>query len=396
MYFDSSYINLPLLKKNAFNLRWAEVGNDVIPMTAADLDFPCAPPIREAVKNYASQGYFNYGPSKGLPVLKESLSEFFLLKRHVNIHPDNILPVDSAAFGIYLSCKTVLSAGDEAIIFDPVDFLFRYSIESVGAKAIPFSILPGTHTVDFSQMEKLITPKTKMICLCNPLNPTGKVFTVNELTQLVDIAAKYGLIILSDEIWSDIVFAPHVYTSVASISDVAFNNTIIVTGFSKSYGLAGLRIGALLTGNKKLFEQICQNSLHQSTVHGVNTMGQIAASAALKECQPWLDEFLSHLHNMRNLCVGLINDINGFSCIAPEGCYVAFVNIKNTGMSSSEMHSYLLNDAKVAVVPGLKEWFGDEAEGYIRLSFATSEDIIRKAFERISASVSKLENTVSI
>ncbi len=389
LLFENQHINISTLKERSYNLRWAEVEKGIIPLTAADLDFPCATPIIEAIKSYSNKGYFNYGPTEGMPILKESISSYFKRKRNVTIDPKNILPVDSAAFGIYLTCQSFLQPGDEAIIFDPVDFLFRYSIEKVGATAVSFSI-PNISEIDFSMLETLITKKTKMICLCNPLNPTGKVFTKNELTQLAKIANKFDLIILSDEIWSDIIFEPYVFTSIASINEEINNRTIIVTGFSKSYGLAGLRIGAVLTKNNQLYTQLLLNADHQSTIHGINVISQVAASTALNECNDWLNQFLTHLQKMRDLCVEKINNINGFSCQAPQGCYVVFIDIKKTGLSSKEMHAYLLQEAKVSVVPGLQQWFGKGAEGFIRISFATSEAILTTALDNIHHSISKL------
>lgn len=388
MEFNPNYTNKALLRERAYNLRWAEVEDGVIPLTAADLDFPCAPQIVEAIKSYANPRYLNYGPAEGLPTLKDALSDFFYKKRNVKIHSKNILPVNSAAFGIYTICKAMLEKGDEAIVFDPVDFLFNYSIDSVEAVAVPFSIPPSYEEIDFSPLENLITNKTKLICLCNPINPTGKVFTKKELTSLANIANKHGLIILSDEIWSDIVFSPHAFTSIASLNEEVNNNTIIVTGFSKSYGIAGLRIGAILTNNDHLYAKIFKASLHQSTVNGVSVLSQVAATTALNECELWLSGFLEHLQKMRSISVNAINKVPGFSCIAPQGTYVAFANIKKTGLSSKEVYTLLLKSAKVAVVPGLKEWFGAEAEGYIRCSFATSEEILTNAFDRIYETIS--------
>jgi aspartate/methionine/tyrosine aminotransferase len=390
LIFDPHHINKEALRERAHNMRWAELGKDIIPLTSADLDFPCAPQIIEAIKSYSNVGYFNYGPAEGLPILKESLSDYMRHYRDVKIEAKNILPVNSAAFGIYNVCKALLNPGDEAIIFDPVDFLFRYAIENVGGVAIPFSIPDGSNDIDFSTLEKLITNRTKLICLCNPLNPTGKVFTKKELFSLASVANKHGLIILSDEIWSDVVYSPNVFTSIASLDDEINNKTVIVTGFSKSYGLAGLRVGAVMTSNNILYQKILGASLHNSTINGVSTISQIAAATAINDCQGWLSQFLQHLSNMRTLCTEAINNIDGFSCIAPEGCYVSFVDIKQTGMSSEELYFYLLQEAKVAVVPGLKKWFGEGAEGYIRISFATSEDILMQAFSNINSAMNKI------
>lgn len=381
--FQTDQIDFIQLRQRAYNLRWASVPKDVIPLTAADPDFKCATVIREAIENYTKGGYFSYAPAEGLPEFRDAVSNYYNEKRSYLIDSNQILPVDSAAYGIFLVCKTFLELNDEAIIFDPVDFLFQYSIEKIGGKPIRFSIPSGTEKVDFSKLEELITPRTKLICLCNPLNPTGKVFKKEELKELGEIAVKHKVVILSDEIWSDIVFSPNVFTSIGSISTQISNQVVIVNGFSKSYGLAGLRIGLIASTNSELFYQIFAKSLHESTVHGANSIGQIAATAALNGAQDWLAEFVTHLQNMRDILTDRINSINGLKTISPEGCYVSFVDVSDTGMTSEEFHKRMFEKAKVAVVPGLSKWFGPGAEGYIRISFATSSDVLNEALNRI-------------
>jgi aminotransferase len=388
--FDPNQVDLPILRERAYNLRWATVPPEVTPLTAADPDFPCPLPIAEAIQKFTAARYFSYTPAEGWPEFRESMAGFFRQKRNIPVTPADILPVDSAAFGIYLICKTFLSPGDEAIIFDPVDFLFKYSIESVGGKAIAFSIPADTGMVDFDRLESLITKKTKLICLCNPLNPTGKVFTRAELERFGNLALKHKLLILSDEIWSDIVYAPHTYTSIASLDPAIRQSTITVTGFSKSYGLAGLRIGAIAATHPPHWQKLFETSLHATTVHGVNILSQVAASAALRDCSDWLMDFVTHLDAMRRLCVASLNAMPGVSCTLPEGCYVAFADIRGTGLSSAEMRDVLFERAKVAVVPGLPKWFGAGAEGYIRLSYATSEKILQDALQRIQTTIHTL------
>jgi aminotransferase len=387
--FDPTHVDLPTLRKRAHNLRWATVPPGVIPLTAADPDFPCPAPVTEAITAFLTKRYFSYGPPEGLPEFRESMARFFREKRDLPASPDTILPVDSAAFGIYLTCKALLKPGDEAILFDPVDFLFRYAIEEAGAKAIALPIPPGS-AADFERLEQLITPKTRLICLCNPLNPTGKVFTKDELLTLANLACRHDLLILSDEIWSDIVYKPHQFTSIASLNPEVSNRTVTITGFSKSYGLAGLRIGAVMASNHKLYTRLYDASLHQSTVHGANLLSQVAATAALDHCGQWLGEFVNHLHTMRDHCVTRLNTIPGFACKRPEGCYVAFADITGTGRSSTEIRDILFDKAKVAVVPGLPEWFGPGAAGHIRLSFATSKAILEEALDRITLTIRNL------
>ncbi len=381
--FESDKVELEQLRKKAFNMRWAEFPDDVIPLTAADPDFKSAPEISEAIIEYCKGQYFSYGPSEGLVEFRESVSTFFHSKRNVPVDPKFVLPVDSAAFGIYLICKTILNTGDEAIIFDPVDFLFKYSIEQVGATAVPFLIPPNTREVDFQKLEQLITDKTKMICLCNPLNPSGKVFTKEELLLLGEIAIKHDLIIMSDEIWSDIVYHPAKFTSIASLSEEIRNKTITVTGYSKSYGMAALRVGVVVAHNQEHYTSLYEHSMHQFTVHGLNVLSQIGAIAALEKCDYWLEDFVAHTKKMRDLLVNEINSIPNLSCVAPEGCYVAFINIQKTNKTSQEITDLLLNEGKVAVVPGLERWFGKGAEGYIRICFSTSEEILKESITRI-------------
>jgi aspartate/methionine/tyrosine aminotransferase len=222
-----------------------------------------------------------------------------------------------------------------------------------------------------------------MICLCNPINPTGKVFTKQELVEIAQIAKESNLIILSDEIWSDIVFSPHQYTSIASIDEETAARTITVSGYSKSYGLAGLRVGFVMASNDKLFKKLFEASGHASTVHGCNALAQVAATAALNECGEWLESFVTHLQKMRDLSIHEISNIPDFSCYSPQGCYLLFCNIEKTAFDSATLQRMLLEEAKVAVVPGLPRWFGDGAKGHIRICFSTSETLIKESFKRI-------------
>ncbi len=383
--FYPDQVNLNVLKQRAYNHRWAEVPDGVIPLTAADPDLPCAPAISEAIIRYTKDRYFSYGPPQGLPFFREAVASQYEEKRKVRVDPSLVMAVDTAAYGIYLTCQTLLNKNDEAIIFNPVDFLFRYGIEAVGAKAIPYSIPQSPGNIDMESLEQLVSPNCKLLCLCNPLNPTGKVFTPAELQVFVDLAEKYDLHILSDEIWSDIVFAPASYTSIASISEAAYRRTIIVNGFSKSYGLAGLRIGSIIAPSQDIYERLLAISRHESTVHGANTLGQVAATAALNEGQDWLREFIDHLHEMRGLTVDRLNALPGITCLPPDGCYLAFANVSGTGMTSEALQVRILEEAKVMIVPGLDRWFGDGAKDHVRISFATSSEVLNEAFNRIAS-----------
>lgn len=229
-----------------------------------------------------------------------------------------------------------------------------------------------------------------MICLCNPLNPIGKVFTRSELQAIGEFAIEHNLTILSDEIWSEITFKPFEFISIAALDEKIRERTILVTGFSKSHGLAGLRIGVIAAFDSKKYKSIFEASFHESTIHGANVLSQVAATAALNQSEYWSKAFLEHLHSVRLLTINGLNAIKGFHCYSPEGCYLAFVNIQETGIDSATLHKQLLEIGKVAVVPGLTKWFGKRAGGHIRISFATSHEIIAEALERINHTVNQL------
>ena len=382
--FENESIRFDLLRERAFNLRWASVEKDVIPLTAADPDFPCAPEIAEAIARYAKDRYLSYAPAEGLLFFREALAHNYSAKRGVPVSPDGVIACDSAAFGIQAVCKAILGPGDEAVIFNPVDFLFKHCIEACGASALSWDVpLTPDGACDWNLLEELISPNTRLLCLCNPLNPTGKVFLRNELLALAAIAEKHNLIILSDEIWSDIIFSPSAYLSIAALPE-AMHRTVIVTGFSKSYGLAGLRAGAVLSTNPKLLENVMLASDQRSTVHGCNVLAQVAATSALNEAQYWLKQFLEHLHRMRTLTVESLNAIPGVQCAMPQGCYVAFADVSGTAYSAQELRDLWYNEARISVVPGLPRWFGSRADGHIRISFATSEHVLQEAFQRIN------------
>lgn len=389
-WFDNSNVNMKALRERAFNLRWATLPKDVIPLTAADPDFRCAPEIVEAIQAYASESVFSYGPAEGLLSFREAIVQFLASKRNIKTNVDEVLPVDSAAQGMMITAKYCLQPGDEAIVFDPVDFLFKTSVENAGAKAVLFPIDVKTGVVDFDLLRSLITPNTKMLCICNPLNPGGKVFTKEELETFGNIAVEHDLWIMSDEIWSDIVYPGHVYTSIASINEEIAKHVITVYGFSKSYGLAGLRVGYIVAPSRFVYEGLMEVSLMRTTAYGVSTISQIAAQTAYESCFYWVENFVQHLTGIRNYAVAQLNDMKNVSCHAPQGCYLVFPDISKTGKSSVDLAEYLLKEAKVAVVPGAEKWFGPGASGHIRICLATSEDIFKEAFERIAIAMNKL------
>ncbi|MBL3548602.1 pyridoxal phosphate-dependent aminotransferase [Chryseobacterium sp. KMC2] len=380
--FTNNDINFEALKRKAYNGRWATLEDGIIPLTAADPDFRTAPEIEQGIIEYIKDGYLSYGPFSGLPEFKKNVAEHFNTEKFGNFTPENVLAVNSAAQGMFLIASYVLEPGEEAIILDPVDFLFKKSVEAVGGKVVLCPVDTVTGAIDFEKMTSLITPKTKLISICNPHNPLGKVYSKETLKKVSEIASAHNLWVMSDEIWSDIVYDHKDFHTYSSVSEEAKKKSFTVYGFSKSFGIAGLRIGAVLCNDQDVFEDFVEKSNFNSTIEGVSTLSQIAASVALEKAKPWYREFLTHLQNNRDLAFQILSRSEVLQPHLPEATFVLFPKIKN-GMSSDEFAKHVLDQGKVAIVPGSERWFGKGAEGHIRICFSTSQEILEEGLNRI-------------
>lgn len=388
--FDNDTVKLNVLKKRAYNYRWAEVQDGVIPLTAADPDFPVAPEITNDLIDYIKEGYFSYTPKLGFPEFKQSIANGLKERKKEDIDPDLILPIDSVARGMYIIAETVLKPGDEAIIFDPVDYLFKQSVLAAGATPILFPAKVVDDKIDISKLEDYITPKTKMIGLCNPHNPLGMMYSSEDLKTILDLAEKHDLYIMNDEIWSDIVFPEKEFTSILTVAPEKNHRVFSVFGFSKSFGIAGLRVGCIYCTSKEWFDAVVKKSHVMTTAGGISSLSQIAGMTCMDKCYYWVDEFLAHLTKNRDYAVERINSIPGVHCNKPQATYLLFVNISETGLSSTEFVEFMEKEMKLALVPGSDEFFGPGSQGYIRICFATSFEILKEGLDRFEEGMKRL------
>jgi aspartate/methionine/tyrosine aminotransferase len=387
--FSNDKVDIESLRRKAFNYRWATLEEDVIPLTAADPDFPVASEIREAINHYCSDGYFSYCPPEGLMDFKLAIAQWYSERYNAICEPQHILPVNSAAHGLFIAADTILEPGDNAIIPDPVDFLFRKSIEAAGAEVRTCPIDENTAWQSIDALEDLIDDRTKAIFICNPNNPIGKKLPTDFLNDLIILAEKHQLWIVSDEIWADITFNEPT-KSLLNKELVDYSKKIVVSGLSKNFGLAGLRIGYVICPNQQVFDSIFKYSGHQSTAFGISGLSQMAGAAAFSKAGYWLEEFKLHLIKMRSMTLDFINKAEFLSSVEPDATYLAFPKIKNTDLKADELVQVIHQQARVALVPGGKEWFEQQSEGHIRICYATSEQLLREAFDRIINIQSKI------
>jgi len=382
--FSNESVKAEVLKRRAFNYRWAIHPADVIPLTAADPDFPVCPEVTEALYAYLSEGYFSYGRPDGDREFKLAVASWYTRRKNAGVSEHLILPVNSAAYGLFVCAKFICTPGDEVLIPDPVDFLFRKSIEHAGGVAVPCAIESETAAFDFEMLEQKINSRTKAIFICNPNNPLGRALTKDELNRIIQFAQRHALWIVSDEIWADIDY-DNSCTSILDRSLEAYNKKLVVSGLSKNFALAGLRIGYIIAPDEHVFSDVLNHSLHQTTAFGIPLICQIGGTAALNKGEYWLDAFIQHLAKMRDKTNRFIESCSFLGPRNTQCTYLAFPRLKIENADAADTVARILELSKVALVPGGKDWFESKSEGHIRICFSTSEAILDEAFARIKS-----------
>ncbi len=382
-YFDHNAIDFNTLKEWAFNQRWAEQEAGVIPLTAADPDFKVAPEITQALNTYISKGYFSYGPALGYESFKQAVSNWYRLNHRGSFESEDVVGFNSAAEALDQVAAVIFEQGGEALIPDPVDFLFQTSIERNGGSVQTFGFELDSGRLDWSMIEGKATQNTKAIYICNPNNPAGTAIHSDDLALLVELCRSKGWYLVSDEIWLDIWYDNTPLESLAPYCDRVSDRFIIISGLSKNFGLAGLRIGYTLCKHKSINQAIIKNSGHNETIGGLSTLSQIAATTAFNQCGYWLELFRKHLEAQRDYLIQRMDQMPGFSIRRPVGTYLAFIQLPPLIDESKECAD-IKAKAKVALVPGSPRWFGPAAAGHLRLCFATSKETLKEALDRLA------------
>ena len=369
--------------RKLFNL--AQGKKDLVSFGIGEPDFITPTHIREAAKKALDEGYTRYTPNLGFPELREALAIKLNQKNKISVTPEEVVVTSGGTEALFFSFYTLLNPGDEVIIPDPGFVTYESQVYFAGGTPVYFP-LRGENNFhpDLKELKNCVTSKTKAILLNSPSNPTGAAFSQEELLAIAEIAKEKDLFIISDELYEDIVYGDREHTSIASLPGMK-ERTISIFGFSKSYAMTGWRL-AYLAAPADLVEEIAK--LLQNTSVCSNSIAQRAGLAAIQGSQDCVVKMFTAYNERRNLLVKGINEIDGLSCHAPEGTFYAFVNIKDTGMTSEELSMYLLEECKVVTVPGTA--FGPCGEGYIRLSFATSLEDIKEGIRRIKKGIEKI------
>lgn len=354
---------------------------DVISLGVGEPDFVTPWKIRESAIYSIEQGYTSYTSNKGLYKLRLYIARHLKQKFGLDYDPnDEILITVGVSEGLDLAARSVINPADEVIIPQPSYVSYAAVVNLAGGIPVYIDTQKTGFKLRPKDLDKKCTAKTKAIIINYPSNPTGISYTKKELQDLVKIILKHNLIVLSDEVYDELTYDYH-HTPLATLGKKIKERLIYLNGFSKAYAMTGWRIG-FACGSKEVISAMTK--VHQYTMLCAPITSQMAACEALHSGRGSVEEMKKEYHQRRDFVLERLEEI-GLDCTKPQGAFYAFPCIKKTGLSCLEFANKLLKEKKVAVVPGTA--FGEYYQDYIRISYASSLDHLKQAFERIDSFV---------
>lgn len=361
-------------------------GKDVIHMEIGRPDFDTPEVIKQAAYDSLQAGHVFYTSNYGTPELRKAIAQKLSRENGVEYAPDEILVTIGVGEGTYASIAAFTNPGDEVLVPNPVWLNYIHVPNFFGAVPVTYSLKEeNDFQIDLKEIENKITKKTKMMVINTPGNPTGTVQSMETLTKLAEIAKKYNLIVVADEIYEKLTYGGVKHISIASLPEMK-ERTITLNGFSKCYSMTGWRLGYAAAPVEFIKGLV---RVHQYINTCAASFVQDAGVVALEKAEPDVQSMVREYERRRDYAVKALNEIPGVSCKKPEGAFYIFVNVKSFGKTSVEMADYLLDHANVATVPGSA--FGSEGEGYVRISYACSYKRIVEAMERIKKALAELK-----
>ena len=353
-------------------------GVEVVHLEIGEPDFDTPQNIIDAGADALRSGWTHYGPSAGQPELREAIAAY-INKRGTSFRADQVIVTPGGKPVMFFVMLALLQQGDEAIYPDPGFPIYRSMIDFAGAKAVPMPLREKNNfRLDVDELRSLVTPKTKLIIINSPANPTGGVLTKSDLEAIAKIAIENDILVMSDEIYAEILYDGE-HHSIAALPGMQ-DRTIILDGFSKTFAMTGWRLGY------GLFPPDLVGHINKLMVNSVSCSSMAVQRAGLEALTGPQDEvqaMIAAFRHRRSLIVEGLNKIDKITCTMPAGAFYAFPNITATGLSSKEFANRLLDDFGVAGIAGTS--FGAQGEGYVRLSYANSDENLNKALTRIAA-----------
>lgn len=375
--------------------KWETYDKEILPLWVADMDFRSPEPIINAIIDRVNHGIFGY--SNYHPAYYNAVLGWF--KRHYKweINKEWLSFTPGVIPAINISLLTFTNPGDKIIVQNPVYYPFFGAIENNGRKILfnSLKLSNGHYTMDFDDLKQKITdPRAKMLILCNPHNPIGRVWTKDELIQLGEICIQNKIIVLSDEIHCDLIYPGYNHTNFASIREEFALNSITCTSLSKTFNLAGLQLSNIIIPNKKLRDRF-RNTIESLFIpeefgYLPNNLSLVAYTAAYRDCDEWLSSLIQYLkENLEFLEEFLKDNIPQINVIKPEGTFLVWLDFSTLGIANEGLEDFLLENAKVALDDGAK--FGKGGEGFQRINIACPRSTLDQALKRIHNALKELK-----
>jgi aminotransferase len=353
--------------------------DNVIHLEQGEPDFPTPDHILKAAEEAMKKGFTHYTDTNGILELREAVAEKLERENGIAVDPETEVTITSGTQeAMFITAMAFLNEGDEALILDP--YYPAYFEDILLAGAVPVTVPldeKEDYKVDIETLERKVSERTKMIWMCNPSNPTGHVFTKEDLEIIAEVAKRYNLIVLVDEIYEKLVYEGVRHVSLGALPGME-DRTITVNGFSKAYAMTGWRIG-YVAAEKKLSAKL--RKIHYYTTLCPNSISQKAALAALTGPQDCVQEMVKEYNRRRKFVVNELNKIRGLFYTMPKGAFYVFPNFSNFKKTDDEMALYLLRKAKVVTVPG--SGFGEAGKGHLRISYSVSYHELEKGMRNI-------------
>ena len=381
--WDNVSLRVRNLKPSAIRKYFA-VPKDVVTLGIGEPDFTSPDKLMAAAAEALKHGNTHYTANAGILELREAISDRLNALYQVRYDPESeIIVTVGASEALYLAACTILNPGDEMIVVTPCFVSYQASVELANGVVVEVPCrLEDNFDLNVQAIEDAITPKTRGILLGFPNNPTGAVASREKLQQVADLAAKHDLAVISDEIYERLIYGVD-HVNFASLKG-ARDRTFIVSGFSKSYAMTGWRLGYVCRP-KHLISQLYK--IHQYLIMSAPTIAQEIGIVAMRDCEPDVERMRQEYDRRRKLIVNGLNSI-GLYTFEPKGAFYAFPLIKETGLDSTTFADRLLEECKVAVIPGCG--FGECGEGHVRCSYAVKYELIEEALNRIGDFVKKV------
>lgn len=362
---------------------------DLIPMWVADMDLATPPFILEAIHQRLKHPILGYEEFN--KIAKKAQIDWLKIHHNLDFDIDQMIYSPSVVTSINLIIQALTTEEDEIIVQPPVYFPFFKSVQNNNRKVVKNRLIynNGLYRIDFEHLESVITTKTKLLLLCSPHNPVGRVWSLDELSKLYHICKKHNIIIFEDAIHSDLVYKPNKFYSILQVDPKAKDITISAFGIGKTFNCAGINLSTLYIQNESL-RQIVKNHMNKIHLAQPNIVSSVAFETAYRQGSLWLQELLRHLENNMDYLYNCLKPYNHLICFQkPQGTYLVWLDCNKMGLSNKQLRDFFIHQAKLGLNAGIS--FGKEGSGYMRINLAVDSKTLQKACQQLTKALKKFK-----